>query len=30
LLFQSGSPPKTDRPQDKPLYTNIKSSLTED
>jgi hypothetical protein len=30
FLFHSGSPPKTHQPQDKPLDTNIKSSLTED
>jgi hypothetical protein len=30
FLFHSDSPPKTDQPQDKPLDTNIKSSLTED
>jgi hypothetical protein len=30
FLFHSGSPPKTDQPQDTPLDTNIKSSLTED
>src|SRR5215211_8158411 len=30
FLFHSSSPPKTDQPQDKPLDTNVKSSLTED
>jgi hypothetical protein len=30
FLFHSSSPPKTDRSQDKPLDTNVKSSLTED
>jgi hypothetical protein len=30
FLFRSGSPPKTNQPQDKLLDTNIKSSLTED
>src|ERR687894_996594 len=29
-IASAGSPPKTDQPQDKPLDTNIKSSLTED
>jgi hypothetical protein len=29
FLFHSGSPPKTDQPQDKPLDTNVKSSLTQ-
>src|SRR3712207_4843721 len=30
FLSHSGSPLKTDQPQDKPLDTNVKSSLTED
>jgi hypothetical protein len=30
FLSRSGSPPKTDQPQDKPLDTNVKSSLTQD
>jgi hypothetical protein len=29
FLFHGGSPPKTDQPQDKPLDTNVKSSLTQ-
>jgi xanthine dehydrogenase YagT iron-sulfur-binding subunit len=29
-IASAGSPPKTDQPQDKPLDTNIKLSLTED
>jgi hypothetical protein len=29
FLFHRGSPPETDQPQDKPLYRNVKSSLTE-
>ena len=30
FFFHSGTPPKTNQPQDKLLDTNIKSSLTED
>jgi hypothetical protein len=30
FLFPSSSPPMMDQPQDKPLDTNIKPSLTED